>query len=163
MTDEMPNRTFEHEQEHHHHEGGVIHYVVDAKHETATVSERTPTEILELAGDDPSERFLVEIKGDRRESYHDHPHKPIRLHDGQVFETSHRDLHFTVDDEVVVSRDHDLPPVKIMEMSGVDSKNHYLIRICGDEESFRDAPDAPIRIHQNDKFITLMMAPTPVS
>ncbi len=142
----------------------VIHYTVDGKPQTADVTERTATEILEIAGENPSERFLIEVKGERRESYHDHPHSPIRLYDGQAFETSRRDLHFTVDDEVSISREHDLTPNKIMELGGVDPKDHYLIRLNGSEqESFRGKADTPIRIHQNDKFITLLMAPTPVS
>jgi hypothetical protein len=142
----------------------TIHYTIDGKQQTADVTERTATEILELAGENPAERFLIEIKGERRESYHDQPHTPIHLHDGQKFETSRRNLHFTVDDEVTVSREHDLPPVKVMELAGVDPKDHYLIRLNGHkEESFRGKADTPFHIHQNDKFITLLMAPTPVS
>jgi hypothetical protein len=57
-----------------------------------------------------------------------------------------------------------LPPNKIMELGGVDPNSHYLIRINDhEEESFRGKADTPIHIRQNDKFITLMMAPTPVS
>lgn len=143
----------------------TVHYTVDGKRQAADVTERTPTEILELTGQNPDERFLIEIKGDRRESYHDQPHRPIHLHEGQVFETSQRNVHFTVDDEVAVSREHDLPPTKIMDLGGVDPKSHYLVRL-GDghkEESFRGKAENPIHINQNDKFITLLMAPTPVS
>ena len=83
---------------------------------------------------------------------------------GRCLKPSRRNLHFTVDDEVTISREHDLPPSKIMELGGVDPKDHYLIRLNGyEEESFRGKADTLIHIDQNDKFITLLMAPTPVS
>jgi hypothetical protein len=143
--------------------GFPLHYTVDGKPQTANVTERTPTEIIELAGYDPASRFLIEVMGDRRESFHDHPHKSIHLRNGQVFETSHRNLHFEVDGETIVSRDHDLSPKKIMELSGVDPHDHYLKRIGENETSFRDIADTPINVCQNERFITLRMAPTPVS
>ena len=144
--------------------GRRIHYTVDGKPQTADVTERTATEIVELAGEDPDERFLIEIMCDRRESYHDHPHKVIKLHEGQVFETSRRTVHFTVDDETISTREHDLTPDKVIELAGVDPSNHYLVRVTGSkQESFRDKSGVPFHIAQNDKFITLMMAPCPVS
>lgn len=144
--------------------GQSIHYTVDGKPQSARVTERTATEIIEIAGEDPEERFLVEIMGERRESFHDHPHKVIKLHDGQVFETSRRTVHFTVDDETISSRDHELSPEEVMKRAGVNPADHYLVRVTGgQQESFRGKASTPFHVRQNDKFITLWMAPTPVS
>ena len=147
----------------HHHDGRTFYYTVDGRPQSATVTEKTATEILEAAGFDPDDRFLIELDGDRRESYHDHPHKAIRLHEGLMFETSERTFHVEVDDETISNREHSLTPVQLMKLSGVDPASHYLKRVSEPEESFRDCPDRPIEIHQNERFITLMMAPTPVS
>jgi hypothetical protein len=145
-------------------ESHLIHYTVDGKPQSANVSERTPVEILQLAGEDPSDKYLIEIKNERRESYHDHPHRGIKLHNGQTFESSRKTVHFKVDDEIVVSREHELTPNKIMELAGVDPKNHYLVRLCeSGEESFRDKAETSIHVNQHDKFITLLMGATPVS
>ena len=141
-----------------------IHYTVDGKSEVTEYSEMTPIQILERAGENHDERFLVEIEGERRESYHDRPHDEIHMHDGQVFETSERTVHFEVDDEVCSTRQHDLTPVEIMRLGGVDPENHYLVRVEGHHQhSYKDDPNTPTHIPQNAKFITLMIGPTPVS
>ena len=147
----------------HHHDGRTVRYTVDGRPQTASVTEKTATEILEAAGFDPAERYLIELDGDRRESYHDHPHRAIRLHDGLVFETSERTFHVEIDDETIPSRERKATPAELMRRSGVDPANHYLKRVSEPEESFRECPDAPIELRQNDRFITLMMAPCPVS
>jgi hypothetical protein len=163
MLNETPSNDAGHGRPEHHQEGRTVHYTVGGRPQTATVTEETATEILEAAGFEPANYYLIAIEGDRRESYHDHPHRAIQLHDGQVFEVSERTFHVTVDDEVVVSREHKPTPVRLMESSGVDPATHYLKRISEPEQSFRDCPDTPLEIRQNDRFITLMMAPTPVS
>lgn len=141
-----------------------IHYTVAGKPQSTEHSEMTPIQILEHAGVSHDEYFLVEIEGDKRESYHDRPHHHIHMHDGQVFETSERTVHFEVDDEVCSTRQHELPPVEIMRLAGVDPQNHYLVRIEGHHQhSYKDDPSTPIYIPQNAKFITLMIGPTPVS
>ncbi len=142
----------------------AIHYTVDGKTQSTMEHEMTPVQIIERAGGNPDVSFLVEVEGDRRESFHDRPHHHIHMHNGQAFETSNRTVHFKVDDEVVSSTDHMLTPVQIMRLAGVDPAIHYLVRISEHhQESYKDKPDTPIPVTQNEKFITLAMGPTPVS
>ena len=47
----------------------------------------TPTLILELAGIDPKERYLIQITGQNKESYKDNPEQEIHVHENQIFVT----------------------------------------------------------------------------
>ena len=51
----------------------IIYYTVNGNQQSAEVTERTATEILEIAGNNPSQRFLIEIKGEHRKSFHGPP------------------------------------------------------------------------------------------
>lgn len=141
----------------------TIHYTVDGKPQSTTESEMTPVQIVECGGNH-DESFLIELEGEQRESYHDRPHHHIHMHDGQIFETSSRTFHFTVDDETCSTREHTLTPVEIMKLAGVDPAAHYLVEIHGHhQESYKDKAETPIHMHQNQKFITLATGGTPVS
>jgi hypothetical protein len=141
-------------------------YVVDGKPQSTTMTEMTVTEILEKAGGNPELSYLVEIEGDRRESFHGRPHHVIKMRNGLVFEMEHHTFHIEVDGEVEVSRDATLTPREIMKRADVDPERHYLkvLKMNGHpEESYRDRPDEPIHLRQNQAFATVAMTPTPVS
>lgn len=138
-------------------------YTVGGKPQETTVTEMTATEILERADFDPATFYLVRIEGERRESYHDHPHKAIQIHQGMVFEAAHCTIHFEVDGETISVRNDRLTPKVIMEKADVTPATHYLKRLTPCEESFRDRPEVEIEVHQGDRFITLYTGQTPVS
>lgn len=73
-------------------------------------------------------------------------------------------IHFTVDGERVETTEHELTPVQIMRLAGVDAETHYLKEIRGKQQiSYKDNPTIPIPVHNNERFITNSMEPTPVS
>lgn len=73
-------------------------------------------------------------------------------------------IEFTVDSEPVETTEHELTPVQIMELAGVDPATHYLKEIRGQQQiSYKDTPNESIHIHNNQRFITNSMEPTPVS
>jgi hypothetical protein len=75
-----------------------------------------------------------------------------------------QEIEFTVDGETVTTTEHELTPVQIMELAGVDSATHYLKEIRGQQQiSFKDTPNEPIHVHNNQRFITNSLEPTPVS
>jgi hypothetical protein len=47
----------------------------------------TPILILEKAGLDPADRYLIQIIGQKMESYKDDPEQDINVHQNQVFIT----------------------------------------------------------------------------
>lgn len=47
----------------------------------------TPALIIEIAGLDPAERYLIQITGQKKESYKDSPNEVIHVHENQVFIT----------------------------------------------------------------------------
>lgn len=71
---------------------------------------------------------------------------------------------FTVDDEAVTTEDRDLTPVEIMALAGVDPATHYLVKVEGRHQvSYEATPDEPIKVHNNEVFVTVSTGPTPVS
>ena len=71
---------------------------------------------------------------------------------------------FTVDGEPVETTEHELTPVQIMQLAGVDPETHYLKEIRGQHQiSYKDTPNEPIHVHENQRFITNSLEPTPVS
>ena len=60
--------------------------------------------------------------------------------------------------------EHELTPVQIMQLAGVDPESHYLKEIRGQQQvSYKDTPNEPIHVHNNQRFITNSLEPTPVS
>lgn len=53
--------------------------------ETLTVPDKdtTPNALLELAGLDPAQHYVVELQGRNRISFKDRGTEPIKVHDGQ--------------------------------------------------------------------------------
>lgn len=73
-------------------------------------------------------------------------------------------IEFTVDGETVTTSEHELTPVQIMQLAGVDPESHYLKEIRGQQQiSYKDTPNEPIHVHNNQRFITNSLEPTPVS
>jgi hypothetical protein len=73
-------------------------------------------------------------------------------------------IHFEVDGEPVETNEHELTPVQIMQLAAVDPSTHYLKEIRGQQQiSYKDTPNDPIHVHNNQRFITNSMEPAPVS
>jgi len=62
-----------------------INYKVDDERQETTEKTLTPTQILDKAGIDPKNHYLVQIKGKERISYKDKPNENIEMHDGMKF------------------------------------------------------------------------------
>ena len=74
------------------------------------------------------------------------------------------EIEFTVDGETVTTTEHELTPVQVMQLAGVDPESHYLKEIRGHQQiSYKDTPNEPIHVHNNQRFITNSLEPTPVS
>jgi hypothetical protein len=74
------------------------------------------------------------------------------------------EIEFTVDGETVTTTEHELTPVQIMQLASVDPESHYLKEIRGQQQiSNKDTPNEPIHVHNNQRFITNSLEPTPVS
>jgi hypothetical protein len=72
--------------EEHSHE---IHYSVNGEPQVTVDRELTPVKIMEKAGINPSENFLVEIRGRDRISFKNEPTKPIDIHPNEIFVTEY--------------------------------------------------------------------------
>jgi hypothetical protein len=96
-------------------------------------------------------------------------HEPIAIEDGERFFVVHNELciHYTLDDEPQSTTKRILTPVQIMEDAkpeAIDPKTHYLIRIIRHKkESFKEAPEEPIHMHNRMVFVTNFIGPMPVS
>jgi hypothetical protein len=62
-----------------------IEITVDGEDLTVHVRELTATEIMTLAGIDPTTHYLVELKEHGQRSFKDDPDTPIHLHKGMRF------------------------------------------------------------------------------
>jgi hypothetical protein len=65
----------------------VFHYKVGDEGQETTEHVLTPWQIMKNAGINPDENYLVEIKGNKRDSYKDRPQEPIHMHENQRFIT----------------------------------------------------------------------------
>ncbi len=73
-------------------------------------------------------------------------------------------IDYTVNDEPQSTEEKELTPVQIMQKAGVDPDSNYLIQIKGStQESYKDVPTVPVKMHEHMKFITNFIGPTPVS
>lgn len=83
---------------------------------------------------------------------------------GKALKPDPHEIEFTVDGETVTTTEHELTPVQIMQLAGVDPGSHYLKEIRGQQQiSYKDTPNEPIHVHNNQRFITNSLEPTPVS
>ncbi len=79
-------------------------------------------------------------------------------------QTSSATFEFTVDGQAFTTRQHELTPVQIMKIAGIDPTTHFLVEIRGREQiSFEGKPDTEIKMRQHMVFITASLGPTPVS
>lgn len=75
-------------------------------------------------------------------------------------------FNYTVDGEPQSTNEHQLTAGEILSKAGKDPANFYLVLFKGNsqqEESFEGRPDAIIHMHQHMIFISISLAPTPVS
>jgi hypothetical protein len=66
----------------------AILYSVNGEPQWTMEKELTPVKIMEAAGVDPSQNYLVEIKEHKPESFKDDPNKIIHMHNGLKFITN---------------------------------------------------------------------------
>ena len=79
-------------------------------------------------------------------------------------EVENRPIFFEVDNERLETRHHELTPVQIMELAGIDPANHYLTEIEGHHQrSLKDVPNVSVRLHEGSKFVSASTGPTPTS
>lgn len=60
-------------------------YTVDDESQSTTELALTPVQILEQAGIDPANHYLIEIRGDTQKSYEDEPDTEIHMHEKMKF------------------------------------------------------------------------------
>lgn len=71
---------------------------------------------------------------------------------------------YTVDGEPQETHDHELTPNEIVRLAGLNPDERCLVEIRGkDQIPYKDAMSSPIKIHSNQKFITVFCGPVPVS
>ena len=71
---------------------------------------------------------------------------------------------FIVDDEEYTTTEHTLTPRQILELVGLDAAKHYLVELQGNHPiSFQSKPEETLHMHQQMKFHTVSLGPTPVS
>ncbi|MBZ0317913.1 MAG: hypothetical protein K8L91_15940 [Anaerolineae bacterium] len=63
----------------------TFHFTVDDEPFSTNEHTLTPTQILQIAGIDPTVHYLVEIHGHNQESYKDKPNEPIHMHQHAKF------------------------------------------------------------------------------
>jgi hypothetical protein len=67
------------------HEDHLIHFEVDGEELTTTEPVLTPVQIMEIAGIDPANHYISEIRGHEQISYKDRPNAEIPMHNGIKF------------------------------------------------------------------------------
>lgn len=81
---DLPNHRFEGDEDHpEHHE---YHYSVDGEAQVSPTKHRTVRVILETAGVDPSDHYLVQLRGHEKIEYKD-LEQVISLHEHERFVT----------------------------------------------------------------------------
>lgn len=71
---------------------------------------------------------------------------------------------YTINGENQSTNEKELTPTQIIKNAGLDSESNYLIEIKGHQQvSYKDNPNESIVMHNNMKFITNFIGPTPVA
>lgn len=65
----------------------VVHFEVDGEPLETIEETLSPNQIMRLAGVDPANHYLVEVKGRHQESYEGRADEPIHMHQQQKFIT----------------------------------------------------------------------------
>jgi hypothetical protein len=69
-----------------------------------------------------------------------------------------------LDGEDLTVPDRDLTPNEILTIAGLDAATHYLVRLKGrNQESYQGRGEEAIKVHPNEKFLSLSTGPTPTS
>lgn len=71
------------------HEEHEVHYSVNGESQETTERKLTPMQILQKAGVNPAENYLVEIRGRERISYQNDPNSLIEIYDNEKFVTEY--------------------------------------------------------------------------
>ena len=73
-------------------------------------------------------------------------------------------FNYTVDGEPQSTTEHQLTASQILKNAGKDPASHYLVLLEGNtQKSYEGKSNEIIHMHQHMKFISLSLAPTPVS
>lgn len=67
--------------------GHPVTFSVDGEAVTSEKRVLTPVQIMDLAGVDPSNHYLVRVEGRHQDSYQDRPNEELTVHDGETFVT----------------------------------------------------------------------------
>ncbi|MGD0197171.1 MAG: multiubiquitin domain-containing protein [Solirubrobacteraceae bacterium] len=79
---------------------------------------------------------------------------------------NHRhEVEITIDTVPHELPEHDVTALELVVLAGKDPTAFYLVQIVGKKEriSYKDTPDAEIKLHEHAKFITVSIGPVPVS
>jgi hypothetical protein len=78
-----------------------------------------------------------------------------------------RVIHYALDDESQETTEKEMTPRQILlnaKPHPIDPATHYLVQLEGHHQvSYKDKPDEPIHMHENMRFISESVGPTPVS
>jgi len=73
-------------------------------------------------------------------------------------------IQYTVDGEPQSTTEHQLTASQILTAAGKEPSAYYLILLEGNaQKSFQGHPDEVIHMHPKMRFISMSLAPTPVS
>jgi len=90
INEEKPHERHERKEHHEHHEHKehhehLIEYTVDDEPQKTTEKTMTPSQILEKAGINIADHYLVQIEGQHQESYQGKPNEPLHMHPKMKF------------------------------------------------------------------------------
>jgi hypothetical protein len=73
-------------------------------------------------------------------------------------------IHYSVDGELQETTERTLTPRQILIAAGLNPNERYLVEIKGKhQESYKDAMDTPIHMHEGQKFVSVYTGPTQVA
>ncbi|MFE9682685.1 hypothetical protein [Streptomyces sp. NPDC006285] len=77
---------------------------------------------------------------------------------------AHKTVTVIVDEEPVSGVPRHTTPNEILQLAGIDSATHYLVRVKGRRrDSFKDQGDEEITVHERETFVSVFTGPTPTS
>jgi len=81
----------------------------------------------------------------------------------QKAEHSVHTITYFVDNEAQRTEDPALTVGQILKNAGLDPSSHYLIELRGDHQIEYKDINQTIRVHEKEKFISVLHGPTPLS
>lgn len=80
----------------------------------------------------------------------------------EVAEKKH--IEILLDGEPLLVPDKKISPNEILKIAGLDPVTHYLVQVKNRHQiSFQGKGDEPIRVHNDEVFVSLSTEPTPTS